>query len=140
MQARWDELLRQDHEVTERVFAAMETLFASASGPSREQVGLFVDDLRDDVDRCHNQKEELQLFPRLEAKGMPRHGGPLGVMLQEHERAQEILSRLRPLGLAARHRGGAPAARRSVLTGLTVQVPTVPPGASGRARRRRLAR
>ena len=100
MQARWDELLRQDHEVAERVFAAMEALFASASGPSREQVGLFVDYVQGYVDRCHNQKEERHLFPRLEAKGMPRHGGPLGVMLQEHERAQEILSRLVPLASA----------------------------------------
>ena len=62
--------------------------------------GLFVDCVQGYVDRCHNQKEERHLFPRLEAKGMPRHGGPLGVMLQEHERAQEILSRLVPLASA----------------------------------------
>ena len=31
---------------------------------------------------------------------MPRHAGPLGVMLQEHERAREILSRLVSAGSA----------------------------------------
>ena len=104
MSQRWDELLKRDHEVTERVFAAMEARFSSAEGPSPALVGLLVEYLHY-VDRCHNQKEEQHLFPRLEAKGMPRHGGPLGVMLQEHERAQQILSRLLPL--ATRYAGGA---------------------------------
>ena len=99
MSQRWDELLKQDHEVTERVFAAMEARFAAATGPSRDQVGLLVEYLGY-VDQCHNQKEELHLFPRLEQKGMPRHGGPLGVMLQEHERAREIIARLVPLATA----------------------------------------
>jgi hypothetical protein len=96
MSQHWDELLKRDHEVTERVFAAMEAKFSAAEGPAPALVGLLVDYLHY-VDRCHNQKEELHLFPRLEAKGMPRHGGPLGVMLQEHERAQQILARLVPL-------------------------------------------
>lgn len=97
MSQRWDELLKRDHEVTERVFAAMEAGFASADGPSPEQVGLLADYLHGYVEQCHNQKEELHLFPRLEAAGMPRHAGPLGVMLQEHERATELLARLVPL-------------------------------------------
>jgi hypothetical protein len=100
MEERWDELLRRDHEITERVFAAMEKLFAAPAGPAPAQVGQFVEYVRDYVDRCHNQKEEQHLFPRLEQKGMPRDGGPLGVMLQEHARAQQILARLVPSGAA----------------------------------------
>ena len=100
MSERWDELLRRDHEITERVFAAMEKLFAAPAGPAPAQVGQFVEYVRDYVDRCHNQKEEQHLFPRLEQKGMPRDGGPLGVMLQEHARAQQILARLVPSGAA----------------------------------------
>lgn len=100
MSQSWDELLKQDHEITERVFAAMEAKFAAPAGPAPSQVGLLVEYLKGYVDECHNQKEELHLFPRLEARGMPRHGGPLAVMLQEHERAKEILSRLVPLGVA----------------------------------------
>jgi len=111
MSQRWDELLKKDHEVTERVFAAMETKFASAEGPAPSLVGLLFDYLHY-VDHCHNQKEELHLFPRLERLGMPRHGGPLGVMLQEHERAREILARLLPLATA--YAGGA----RGELSGL----------------------
>ena len=100
MSQRWDELLKQDHEIAERVFAAMEAQFATAAGPSPAQVGRLVEYLQDYVDQCHNQKEELHLFPRLERNGVPRHAGPLGVMLQEHERAREILSRLVPAGSA----------------------------------------
>jgi Uncharacterized conserved protein len=37
------------------------------------------------VDKCHHGKEEDLLFPALEKAGVPREGGPIGVMLQEHE-------------------------------------------------------
>ncbi|GAB1409682.1 hemerythrin domain-containing protein [Desulfovibrionales bacterium] len=37
------------------------------------------------VDTCHHGKEEDFLFPVLEAKGIARDGGPIGVMLHEHE-------------------------------------------------------
>ena len=99
MSQRWDELLKRDHEVTERVFAAMEAKFSCADPPPPALVGLLVQYLHY-VDQRHNQKEELHLFPRLEQMGMPRHGGPLGVMLQEHDRAREILARLAPLATA----------------------------------------
>jgi hypothetical protein len=100
MNERWDDLLKQDHETTERVFAAMESAFESSAGPSPVQVGRLLEYVRDYVDACHNQKEERHLFPRLEARGMPRHGGPLAVMLGEHEQARAILSRFVPLATA----------------------------------------
>lgn len=37
------------------------------------------------ADGCHHRKEELCLFPWLESVGVPREGGPIGVMLAEHE-------------------------------------------------------
>jgi hemerythrin-like domain-containing protein len=36
------------------------------------------------VDTCHHGKEEALLFPALEAQGVSRQGGPIGVMLAEH--------------------------------------------------------
>ncbi len=36
------------------------------------------------VDKCHHGKEEDILFPALEEGGLPREGGPIGVMLHEH--------------------------------------------------------
>jgi hemerythrin-like domain-containing protein len=37
------------------------------------------------ADACHHGKEEDLLFPELEARGIPREGGPIGVMLYEHQ-------------------------------------------------------
>jgi hemerythrin-like domain-containing protein len=44
-----------------------------------------VDFIRLFADACHHGQEEDLLFPELEARGMPRHAGPLAVMLREHE-------------------------------------------------------
>ncbi len=46
------------------------------------------------VDRCHHGKEEGCLFPCLERRGMPRDGGPIGVMLEEHERGRALVREL----------------------------------------------
>jgi hemerythrin-like domain-containing protein len=46
------------------------------------------------VDKCHHGKEEEFLFPALEASGVPREGGPIGVMLAEHEEGRRIISEL----------------------------------------------
>ena len=37
------------------------------------------------VDKCHHGKEEALLFPAMEEAGIPRKGGPIGIMLAEHE-------------------------------------------------------
>lgn len=37
------------------------------------------------ADRCHHGKEEHHLFTRMAEKGIPEKGGPIGVMLLEHE-------------------------------------------------------
>lgn len=37
------------------------------------------------ADKCHHGKEEAHLFPAMEEAGIPRQGGPLGVMLDEHD-------------------------------------------------------
>ncbi len=42
------------------------------------------------ADQCHHGKEEDLLFPLLESRGMPRSGGPIGVMLHEHEQGRAL--------------------------------------------------
>jgi hemerythrin-like domain-containing protein len=46
------------------------------------------------ADAWHHAKEEDQLFPAMEAAGMPREGGPIGVMLQEHVLGRSYVSRI----------------------------------------------
>jgi hemerythrin-like domain-containing protein len=43
-----------------------------------------VDFIKVFADKCHHGKEEDLLFPAMEKAGIPRTGGPLGVMLHEH--------------------------------------------------------
>ncbi|MEW5902069.1 MAG: hemerythrin domain-containing protein, partial [Acidobacteriota bacterium] len=46
------------------------------------------------ADKCHHGKEEDLLFPAMEAAGIPREGGPIGVMLAEHVQGRNIIKRL----------------------------------------------
>jgi hemerythrin-like domain-containing protein len=43
-----------------------------------------VDFIKVFADKCHHGKEEDLLFPAMEKAGIPRTGGPIGVMLNEH--------------------------------------------------------
>lgn len=105
MMARsWTELLMDDHQMTEKVFAAMENAFSVPGGPPPEMVNDVLEYLTGYVERCHNVKEERHLFPLLEQRGLPREDGPLAVMLYEHEQARELLARLRLCG--ERYAGG----------------------------------
>ncbi len=100
MSATWNELLTGDHETTERVLDAVGRAFETATGPSREMMADVVEYFSTYVDRCHNKKEENHLFPLVERLGIPRQGGPLGVMLQEHEESRSLLAQFAPLGRA----------------------------------------
>jgi hemerythrin-like domain-containing protein len=52
-------------------------------------LGGILDFLRTYADKCHHGKEEDLLFPALNAIGLPTQGGPVGVMLYEHEIGRE---------------------------------------------------
>ena len=47
------------------------------------------------VDRCHHSKEEEQLFPALEEVGVSRAGGPVGVMLKEHQQGRALVAEMK---------------------------------------------
>jgi DUF438 domain-containing protein len=97
MSENWSDLLMNDHQTTEKVFEAVERALA---GPGNPPPGLLRDAaqyLQEYVDGCHNKKEENHLFPLIEQRGVPRHGGPLAVMLTEHEQGRSILPRLADL-------------------------------------------
>jgi len=44
------------------------------------------------ADKCHHGKEENFLFEELIKKGVPKKGGPVGVMLQEHKQSREYIT------------------------------------------------
>ncbi len=83
--------LRTDHKVIQRVLAVLERLVGRArrgEGFEAESFGSAVEFFRLFADACHHAKEEDLLFPVLEARGIPKEGGPIGVMLEEHRLAR----------------------------------------------------
>jgi DUF438 domain-containing protein len=90
----WSQLLMADHETTEKVFEAVERALQSPSGPPPSLLRDALDYFQGYVDACHNRKEEEHLFPLIEQRGIPRAGGPLAVMLGEHDNSREILPTL----------------------------------------------
>jgi uncharacterized protein len=104
MSEQWSDLLMNDHQTTEQVFDAVER---ALSGPGKPSPGLLRDAARylvEYVDGCHNKKEENHLFPLIEQRGIPRHGGPLAVMLMEHEQNRALLPPL--MRLVGAYAGG----------------------------------
>lgn len=87
-------ILRHEHDIIllvlngiERGAGSLQTTLADEP----EWLDTIVDFVRNFADRCHHGKEEKHLFVRLEARGIPRTGGPIGVMLQEHEQGRAFI-------------------------------------------------
>jgi len=102
--------LREEHRVILRALdvfegsaerlAAGEPVPAAAWSALLDWLGRF-------ADARHHAKEERWLFPALEAAGVPRAGGPTGVMLEEHDLARALVRGMRegpPADRAARAR------------------------------------
>ena len=61
------------------------------------------------ADRCHHGKEEDLLFKAMEEAGVPREGGPIGVMLLEHDQGRQFVRGMREA--LAQYRAGDPRGR-----------------------------
>jgi hemerythrin-like domain-containing protein len=86
--------LKEEHRVIERMLhilnVAAERLDKGEDVAPRvfETAGDFI---RTFADRGHHGKEEDCLFPLLEQRGIPRQGGPIEVMLAEHEEGRRFV-------------------------------------------------
>jgi len=88
------DVLRNEHK------AVLKMLDATEEVAGRIQRGIpvtpeilsgLLEFLRIFADRCHHGKEEDCLFPMLEQKGMPHDGGPIYVMLHEHDQGRQLI-------------------------------------------------
>lgn len=74
---------------------------------SPEVLAKVMDFFRLFVDQCHHSKEEEIFFPALEQKGMSTTGGPLAVMLMEHDRARALIQEMSEAAEACKTDGAA---------------------------------
>lgn len=87
-------ILRHEHDAILRMLEISEVVagqLRSGQAVESQRLEELLEFFRTFADRCHHGKEEDLLFPLLESKGMPRHGGPTGVMLQEHEQGRALI-------------------------------------------------
>lgn len=85
------EELKHEHRLIERMLAILGVAVARADAGQEPPAQFFprvVDFMRNFADRCHHGKEEDNLFPAMERRGIPRQAGPIGVMLIEHDQGR----------------------------------------------------
>jgi hemerythrin-like domain-containing protein len=85
--------LMAEHRIIEKVLDAMELAAVREMPVSFYERALEF--LAAFADRCHHAKEEDCLFPAIEAHGIPREMGPIGVMCDEHVVGRAHVGRMR---------------------------------------------
>jgi hemerythrin-like domain-containing protein len=91
-------MLMHEHRVVEQGLAVLEAIagrLARGDSVPASQVTELLDFFRDFADGCHHAKEEQALFPALVERGVPREGGPVGVMLNEHDQGRSLQRQMR---------------------------------------------
>jgi hemerythrin-like domain-containing protein len=95
-----DSMLRE-HELIVAVLAALQALaekLAAGEEVARRDVADFGRFFRDFADKCHHGKEEDRLFVKMVEAGFPKDGGPIAVMLAEHDAGRQEVRGLLAIG------------------------------------------
>ena len=104
--------LKAEHLVILRVIRALDIFmgrFEKNGEFPESSLARCVEFLRLFADACHHGKEEDLLFPVLESRGIPREGGPIGVMLHEHQVGRQLTTDMHDA--LTRSRAGVAAAK-----------------------------
>ena len=82
------EVLTTEHDAIKRMLQILGCVcdhLEAGEEVDSQHLEQIVEFIRVFTDRCHHGKEEDLLFPAMEAAGVPNEGGPIGVMLREHD-------------------------------------------------------
>ncbi|MEW6130149.1 MAG: hemerythrin domain-containing protein [Acidobacteriota bacterium] len=91
------EILSREHRIIECVLRALDGIclrIERGETIPAQPLSEIVDFIRTFADRFHHEKEEQHLFPTLEEYGVPRQGGPIGVMLYEHQLGRQLVAEM----------------------------------------------
>jgi hemerythrin-like domain-containing protein len=112
---RATDMLKDEHRVIERVLSVLEQASDRVNSGGNVRPGFFLDAadfISEFADGCHHRKEEGVLFKVMEDAGLPSQGGPIAVMLAEHDQARGYTRSMREA--AARWQRGDEGARTEV--------------------------
>src|SRR5512138_1468732 len=94
------ETLMSEHRTIERGIDALAAFADEArrqSTDDKQELARFVEFIRQFADARHHGKEEDILFKAMVEAGFPSQGGPIAVMLQEHDVGRAFVKRLADL-------------------------------------------
>jgi len=106
----------EEHRVIERVLTALETAAQQLDEGGSVRAGFFLEAaefIRGFADGRHHAKEEHVLFTVMAGSGVEVQGGPIGVMLDEHEQARTYTRAMSEA--AAKLEAGDDSARKAVV-------------------------
>ncbi|HEX2953545.1 MAG TPA: hemerythrin domain-containing protein [Bacillota bacterium] len=109
-------VLLSEHEVILTMLGVLEEIAERLE--KEESIDLHdldrsVEFVKEFADRCHHGKEEDILFPAMEEAGVPKEGGPIGVMLNEHDLGRNFIRGLTEA--AHRYQNGDQEARQDII-------------------------
>jgi hemerythrin-like domain-containing protein len=114
------DLLKREHKMVLQVLDRMDREVAAVTTRGRIDAGSvaeIMEFLQSFLDRCHQEKEEHRLFPRVERTGISSFDIPLAILRREHEEGRErIRSITAKIGKAAAGNGRSLEAVREELT------------------------
>ena len=82
------EQLRDEHEGISMMLRILDKFcerLENGEDVNLDDGAAMIEFLRGYADKCHHEKEEQLLFPLLEKLGIPRAGGPIEIMLEDHD-------------------------------------------------------
>jgi hemerythrin-like domain-containing protein len=91
------EQLKAEHRAIKGMLEVLDEVCRRLQAGERaepEHLNQLVGFFREFADGCHHGKEEEIFFPALEQAGIPKEGGPIGVMLYEHDKMREAMNGL----------------------------------------------
>jgi len=110
------EQLKEEHQAILLMLEVMEAVckkLETGEDVTIDDLNDMVKFIKDFADKSHHLKEEDLLFPAMEEAGIPREGGPIGVMLSEHTTGREYVKGL-SLGIEEYAKGNTSAASQII--------------------------
>jgi hemerythrin-like domain-containing protein len=86
--------LKEEHEAIKTLLKVLETVsqrLETGKEVDKKDLDGILKFIQVFADKCHHGKEEDLLFPALESMGVPREGGPIGMMLMEHDLGRKFV-------------------------------------------------
>jgi hemerythrin-like domain-containing protein len=91
------EALKKEHQAIKLMLKILDKVcdkLEAKKAVNQEDLNSIVEFIRTFADKCHHGKEEQRLFPMMEKYGIPREGGPIGVMIEEHKLGRNYIKNM----------------------------------------------